>query len=64
MSSRTPVYSGLRLATAAVCGYECAAIVLDREQVPTFSRIAGTHRWLAPALLIALAIHLWWPVSK
>lgn len=56
--------SGLRLATATVCGYECIAILLDKEQTPTLSRIAGTHRWLAPTLLVALAVHLWWPVSK
>jgi len=62
--SRSLPNSALRLATAAVCGYECVAILADKEQMPTFSRIAGTHRWFAPTLLIALALHLWWPVSR
>jgi hypothetical protein len=53
-------YRFLRLATAAVCGYECVAILWHREKVPTFSNLAGRHRWLAPALLVALAWHLWW----
>lgn len=55
----------LRQATAAVCAYEAVAIELDREQTPTFSRLAGRHRWLAPALLAALAVHLWaWPEGE
>ena len=53
-------YRLLRLATAATCGYECVAILLRREKVPTFSNLAGRHRWLAPTLLVALAGHLWW----
>ena len=53
----------LRQVTAVMLGWEFVAIELDIEKMPTFSTIAGTHQWLAPTLLIALAVHLWWPLD-
>ena len=52
-----------RLATAArrgvvlsLCGYECISVATGRA--PTITTLAGRHRWLAPALVVALAVHL------
>lgn len=39
------------------CGYEIAAITTGR--VPTFTQMSARHRWLAPAVLTVLAIHLY-----
>lgn len=45
-------------AAAAICGYEVAAIATGR--LPTVTRLCQRHRVLAPALLTALAVHLYW----
>lgn len=57
-------YWGLRYATLALCQWEVFAILKDDERYPTLSRLAGQHRWIAPALVIALVVHLWWPVEQ
>ena len=51
----------LRHGTAGMMAWEFFAIELDKPWMPTFSTLAGKHRWLAPTLLIALAVHFVWP---
>jgi hypothetical protein len=46
-----------RIAVAAVCGYEVAAIA--GAPVPTLTAICSHCRWLIPAVVVAVAIHLW-----
>ena len=41
----------------AACLYE--AVALASRRCPTFSAMAAKRKWLAPAILIALAIHLY-----
>jgi hypothetical protein len=41
----------------AACGYEIAAIATGRT--PTITMLCGRHRWLAPAVLAILAVHLY-----
>jgi len=48
----------LRLLTAGLCAYESAAILT--RKAPTLSELRGRHAWLAPALIGALAFHLYW----
>jgi hypothetical protein len=45
-----------RIALAAACCYEAAA--LAGAPVPTLTVICSRHRWLVPAVLVALALHL------
>lgn len=52
-------YRILKALTAAACAYETFAIVSD-DRVPTISEICGTHAWLAPAVIGALAFHLYY----
>jgi hypothetical protein len=47
-----------RWAAAAICGYEVTAIATGK--VPTVTRLCQQHPVLAPALLTALAVHLYW----
>lgn len=42
----------------ALCGYECAAIASGRA--PTITTLCTRHRWLAPVVITALAVHLAW----
>ena len=51
----------LRIATLGLCQWEVAAIIADHDRFPTLSRLAGKHRWIAPLLVVSLAVHLWWP---
>jgi len=39
------------------CLYE--ALALASRRCPTFSMMAAKRRWLAPVILIALAVHLY-----
>jgi hypothetical protein len=41
----------------AACGYEITAITTGRA--PTITTLCGRHRWLAPAVLTILAVHLY-----
>jgi hypothetical protein len=45
-----------KLAAASLCAYEVGAITTGK--VPTITNLCGRHRWLAPALVVALAVHL------
>lgn len=56
------IYATLKVATAAACAYEAAAITWPH--VPTISMLCGRHRWLAPCILSALALHLYWPTRE
>lgn len=40
----------------ALCGYECAAVATGRA--PTITTLCERHKALAPALVLALAVHL------
>lgn len=55
------IFPALRHATALVCLYEAAAIWSRRP--PTLSQLARRHPPVGPALLVALALHLSWPIS-
>lgn len=46
-------------AAFAICGYECAAIATGRA--PTVTALCGRYRWLGPAVLASLAVHLYMP---
>lgn len=39
-------------------GYEALALV---SGLPSLSRLSARYRWLKPALLVLLALHLWPP---
>jgi hypothetical protein len=39
------------------CGYEACAILTRR--VPTVSALCARHRYLTPAVLVVLGVHLW-----
>jgi hypothetical protein len=43
-------------AAFAICGYEAVAISTGRT--PTVTALCGRYRPLAPALILALAVHL------
>ena len=47
----------MKWGVALACGYEIAAITTGRT--PTITMLCGRHRWLAPAVLAVLAIHLY-----
>lgn len=47
----------MKWAAAALCGYEVAAITSGR--VPILTRLSRRHPWLGPALVVALAVHLY-----
>jgi hypothetical protein len=42
---------------AAACTFEVVAITTGK--VPTISMLCGRHRWLGPAVLGVLAVHLY-----
>ena len=42
----------------ALCGYECAALASGR--MPPLTALCERYRALAPALVVALAVHLAW----
>lgn len=46
-----------RWVVVAGCSYEIAAITTGRA--PTLTQLSARHRILAPALVAALAVHLW-----
>ena len=46
----------MKWALAAACVYEAGSIIGGRT--PTFTEMCAEHEWLAPAILVALAIHL------
>ncbi len=60
---RTLWYRSLRMATAATCGYETIAIIADTPRMPTLSRLSARHKWVGPALVGALIVHLVWPLD-
>ena len=39
------------------CGFEIAAITTGR--IPTITALCARHRWLGPAVLLTLAVHLY-----
>jgi len=41
---------------AACCVYEAASIAAGKT--PTFTELSRKHKWLAPAILLTLAVHL------
>ena len=41
---------------AACCLYEAASIIGGKT--PTFTQLSADHPWLAPAILVVLAVHL------
>lgn len=47
---------------AVACAYEVAAIAAGRT--PTISDLCDRYRWLAPAVLAALAAHLYWHPTR
>ena len=47
----------MKWGVAAVCGFEIVAITTGK--VPTVTMLCGRYRWLAPAVLVALAVHLY-----
>jgi hypothetical protein len=55
----TPPPTLMKWAVAATCGYEVAAIATGR--IPTLTMLADRHRWIAPILVAALAVHLLLP---
>lgn len=46
----------MKWAAAGLCSYEVAAIATGRA--PTLTELSGRYRWLGPALVAALAVHL------
>ena len=46
----------LKAIAFALCAYECGALATG--SYPTLSMLSVRHRWLAPVLVTALAIHL------
>ena len=54
-------FRSLRWVCLLLCQWEVFAILKDDEKYPTLSRLSGRHRWIAPALLASLAVHLYWP---
>lgn len=53
----------LNILTACVTGFETVAI-FSKGRIPTISMLCGRHKFLGPAILGALAIHLYCPVKK
>ncbi len=47
----------MKWGVAAACGYEIAAITTGKT--PTITMLCARHRWLAPAVLTILAVHLY-----
>ena len=47
----------MRWIAALACSYEVGAIATGRY--PTLTELSSRHRLLAPALVIALAVHLY-----
>ena len=58
-----PHITALRYGTTVLLSYEVGAIIFDRENIPTLSKLAGRHRWVGPSLVAALVVHLWWPTK-
>lgn len=52
----------LKILTVGICIYESLAIITNKYA--TLSRIAYKHVWFGPLLIIALAIHLSWPIDE
>lgn len=46
-----------RWMVVTACGYEIAAIATGKT--PTITVLCARHRWLAPAVIAALALHLY-----
>lgn len=42
---------------AGLCSFEVYAITTGRA--PTLTQLSAQHRWVGPALVGALAVHLW-----
>ena len=47
----------MKWGVVAACGYEITAITTGKA--PTITMLCGRHRWLAPAVLTILAVHLY-----
>lgn len=47
----------MKWGVAAVCIYEAASIAVGKT--PTITMLCGRYRWLAPAVLATLAVHLY-----
>jgi hypothetical protein len=47
----------VKWALAGCCIWEATAITTGR--VPTFTELSARHKWLAPAILGVLAVHLY-----
>ena len=47
----------MKWGVVAACSYEVAAITTGRA--PTITMLCGRYRWLAPAVLAVLAVHLY-----
>lgn len=46
----------MKYALAACCIYEAASILAGKT--PTFTDLCSRRRWLAPAIILVLAVHL------
>ena len=47
----------MKWGVVAACGYEIAAITTGKT--PTITMLCARRRWLAPAVLTILAVHLY-----
>lgn len=47
----------MKWGVAAVCIYEAASIAAGKT--PTITMLCARHRWLGPAVLAILAVHLY-----
>lgn len=61
--NKKPIFEALRYLTAGICAYEVFTVLVDVEELPTFSRLSTRYHWIEPLLLSALAIHLSWPME-
>ena len=56
-------FSTLNILTACVTGFETVAI-FSKGRIPTISTLCRRHKVLGPAILGALAIHLYYPIRR
>jgi hypothetical protein len=47
----------VKYALAVACAYEAGSILSGKT--PTFTQLSARHRWLAPAIIAVLTVHLY-----
>lgn len=52
----------LKAVAGALCAFELGALATGRY--PTLSQLSARHRWLGPALVASLAVHLYRTPSR